>query len=167
MAQFQLPALPLDAHSRSKIVDLPVELDRHILQYVLLDPKQRNALPILLVSQSFYYIALHILHSELHFTSVEQLEKFAHCSGNLVVHPQVFKLTLAGGNVDYRLFPALFRAFQRCIEKSPVAEFDGRSEGKGDYFRPRLHLRRVELCLNSHVNDPFYSFVSIALASAE
>lgn len=146
---------------------LPWELVIEIIQLVLHDVPRRPT-PLILVNSAFRNLCLSILHTELRFRSVQQLDEFTKSTTTLVSHPLNMSITLAGGTADYRLFKLMRGVFQHCLsllgEHPPTAQ----TRYSETYAAtPRLQLQRIYFCLNSHTLDDNCRYLQDALCLTE
>ncbi|KAI5120407.1 hypothetical protein M0805_000186 [Coniferiporia weirii] len=132
---------------------IPLELVLRIITLVL-DDTPRNPLSLLLVHPVFLSLSLSVLHTELRFSSVRQLEAFKRDCDSLAYPPRVPAVALAGGTADYRLFKFLHSAVGHILDIMPSPRPNKR----------RLSLRRIQFCLNSHMFDPNCGYLHQALS---
>lgn len=151
--------LQLDSRMPNSIpLILPPELIIDILKLSFSDfPRHPSSL--LLVNSEFSYLSLSVLHSNLRFTSVQQLELFVCGVNRLIVPPKSFSLTLPGGAVDFNTFRLLHDALDHILEILT-------SEREAS-LPQKLSLRCITFCLNSHHSDPNLAYLLRALKLVE
>ncbi|EJD05328.1 uncharacterized protein FOMMEDRAFT_152625 [Fomitiporia mediterranea MF3/22] len=147
---------------------IPPELLLRVLELVL-DQSPRDPIPLLLVNSQFHRFCLLLLHAELRFTSIRQLDLFLKTCHTLVIRPRELHITLAGGTADFRLFK-LFRDVLIRISTIATKSLVEQEVERKDHLQPALpskrvlRLRRIQLCLNSHVVDANCPLLSEAVA---
>lgn len=148
-------------------MSLPWELVIEIIQLVLNDVPRRPT-PLILVNSAFRNLCLSILHTELRFCSVQQLDDFTKSTTSLVSYPVNLSITLAGGTADYRLFKLMRGVFQHCLrilDEHPPSTHTRCSETSS--ATSRLQLQRIYFCLNSHTLDDNCRYLQDALCLTE
>ena len=138
---------------------LPLELVSLIISFALHNnPRTTN---VLLVNSVFYKHGLVSLHSNLKFTTTDQLSSFVDRVECLSAYPRSLTVTLAGGAADFRLFHLLQVVFRRC------AEFQVARDEEGVEADGRLRLKQLRFCFHSHTSDPNLHRIYHALVLTE
>ena len=171
-----------------QFVDLPVEIVSDILSCYVTGT---SGCPtnVLTVNSCFYELALPLVHRDLVFRSVAQLENFAgydngkSTSTSSVNHsekavapltrvPDSFSIELPGGTANKRLWGLLKKVILRCRDGDHVREVDtdNVSSSENSVFSDESEsldrdVKQVKLTLNSLASDPTLHLLSETLAT--
>lgn len=147
-------------------LELPDELLFRIIE-LSLSETSRNPLPLLLINSEFRSICLSILHSELRFSSIRQLESFTKSCSYLSCRPRALLIFLPGGTADYRLFNLLHDLLAHIVDIAPPSASESEAGFTTSSRRPKLEFRSIQFCLNSHAFNVNCTVLDEALSLTE
>ncbi|TDL20619.1 hypothetical protein BD410DRAFT_841070 [Rickenella mellea] len=138
------------------LVDLPPELLLNFISLALYD--NPHPVSVLLINPTFLTLGQTILHADLAFTTIHQIEFFSKGDAPLAIRPRSLTVTLSGGTSDFRLFGLLRDALKRCNadeshRTSKLPEARNYMIGGLIHGGP-LELDKLGFCFNTHTTDP-------------